>query len=204
MLDDFLHSFTLLFVLLNPFLLVVYLLDLVNRLDAQTLVRVLLRAAIIAAVVFIAFAWSGDALFRNMLQARFAAFLLFGGVIFLLIALRYVLTGEGALLQLRGEPEHLAGSIAMPFLIGPGTVNASVLAGARLPIVWAAACILAALLCTVVCVFLLHTLHHWVKERNAALVERYVDIVGRISALVIGTIAVEMILQGIELWQAGP
>jgi small neutral amino acid transporter SnatA (MarC family) len=32
------------------------------------------------------------------------------------------------------------------------------------------------------------------------LVERYVDLCGRLSALVIGTIAVEMIFQGIEGW----
>jgi multiple antibiotic resistance protein len=41
-----------------------------------------------------------------------------------------------------------------------------------------------------------------VRKRQERLVERYVDIVGRISALVIGTIAVDMILRGIDIWLA--
>lgn len=33
--------------------------------------------------------------------------------------------------MLRGKAEHLAGSVAMPFMIGPGTVNASVIIGTK-------------------------------------------------------------------------
>jgi multiple antibiotic resistance protein len=46
-------------------------------------------------------------------------------------------------------------------------------------------------------------LHDWVKERNEALVERYVEIAGRVSALLIGTIAVEMMFKGVESWLQG-
>jgi multiple antibiotic resistance protein len=38
------------------------------------------------------------------------------------------------------------------------------------------------------------------SERNGLLVDRYVDVVGRVSALVIGTLSVEMLLSGIDLW----
>jgi multiple antibiotic resistance protein len=30
---------------------------------------------------------------------------------------------------MRGAPEHLAGTIAMPFMIGPGTISAAVVTG---------------------------------------------------------------------------
>ena len=39
-------------------------------------------------------------------------------------------------------------------------------------------------------------------RRHEAIVRRYVETVGRIMALVIGSIAVEMILQGVEAWLA--
>ena len=38
------------------------------------------------------------------------------------------------------------------------------------------------------------------KQQDERLVDRYVDTVGRISALVTGTIAVDMILKGIDIW----
>jgi len=198
----FIESAVLLFVLLNPFLLCIYLLDVIQELDVRRFGRVLARAAVISGVVFVVFAWAGDAVFSRVLQVRFCAFQIFGGIVFLVIAIRFVLVGSQAISSLRGSAEHLAGSIAMPFMIGPGTVSASVLVGTRLPIALAAAAVAAALSITVLTVFLLKTLHDLVRRRNERLVERYVEIVGRISALVIGTIAVEMVLQGVDSWLA--
>lgn len=40
----------------------------------------------------------------------------------------------------------------------------------------------------------------WAHGRGASVVERYVSIAGRISALVVGTPAIEMIFQGLEQW----
>lgn len=200
---EFIRSASLLLVLLNPFLLSVYLLELVRTLDGPRFARVMLRATLIATAVFVAVAWLGERLFTDLLQVRFASFLLFGGVVFLLVGIRFVLEGPGALNGLRGDPRHLEGSIALPFLIGPGTVSASILAGARLGPLRAAGAITSATLVAAVAMILLKLLHDVVRERNEILVERYVDIVGRVMSLVIGTYAIEMILQGLEQWGNG-
>lgn len=198
----FVDSFLLLFVLLNPFLLSIYLLDLIEELDQTTFRRALIRGMLISFFVFAAFAWAGDAIFSRVLQVRFAAFLIFGGLVFLIIAIRYVMIGSGAIRELRGSAEHVSGSIAMPFLIGPGTVSASVLAGSHLPVIFAVLSIAAALVTAIAAVLLIKRLHDAVKKNHEGLVERYIDVVGRISALVIGTIAVDMILRGIDIWLA--
>ena len=88
--------------------------DLVAELDAGAFRRVLVRAGLISAAVFVAFALLGDVLFDDVLQARFASFQIFGGVVFLLIGLQFVFNGPGALSRMRGEPEHIAGAIALP------------------------------------------------------------------------------------------
>lgn len=199
-LDVFVRSTTLLVVLLNPFLMSVYLIDLIESLDDKTFFSTLVRGVVIATTVFCLFAIGGDAIFSELLQVRFASFLIFGGIVFIVIGLRFIQVGPEALSELRGRPEHIAGSIAMPFMIGPGTVSASVLAGARLPVLWALAAIGAAMLIMVVGLLAIKWIHGFVKERNAGLVERYVDIIGRASALLIGTIAVDMVLTGFELW----
>jgi len=196
----FVDSTLLLFVLLNPFLLSIYLLDLIDELEARTFRRALVRGALISTAAFVLFALAGDAIFSRVLQVRFASFLIFGGMVFLVVGIRYVMVGSEAIRDLRGPPQHVAGSIALPFMIGPGTVSASVLAGSRLPIGWAALSIVCALTTTTLCVLVLKWIHDSVRTRYANYVQRYVEIVGRISALVIGTIAVEMILRGIDLW----
>lgn len=199
--DAILEPTILLFVLLNPFMLTVYLHDMLEPLPPRIARLVLIRGAVTAGIVFVAFAWTGDALFTSVLQVRFASFLIFGGIIFLIIGTRFVLAGSRAKADLvGGEPQHIAGSIAMPFMIGPGTVSASVLAGEQAGRATATVSIALAVSATVVVVLLIRAVEHRVAARYAAFVERYSAVVGRISALVIGTIATEMILDGIELW----
>ena len=200
--DDFLGVTALLVVLLNPFLLAVYLVDLVRELDARTFARVLIRASWISFVVFALVALVGERLFRDVLQVRYASFLLFGGLVFLLVGVRMVFSGPGAFEQIRGEPEHIAGSVAMPFLIGPGTVNASVLAGARLPYAGALMAIAVGMAVSIGGLAATKVVLDRVRRRNEALVARYLDVLGRIGSLIVGSIAIDMILTGIELWIA--
>lgn len=187
-------------VLFNPFLMSAYLHDLMKELDSRTFRAVLVRAFVISGIVFMLFAWAGDGLFSRVLQVRFAAFLIFGGIAFLIISLRYMVSGSSMIGTLRGSPEHVANSLAMPFMIGPGTVSASVLAGARLPILFAWLAIVAALAASCILLMLFKLAFDYVKQRNESLVERYAEIAGRVSAIIVGTIAIEMILKGVELW----
>ncbi len=197
-------SALLLFTLLNPFLMSVYLIDLITDLPRPVFVRVLARGALISAVVFSLFAWGGDAIFSEVLQVRFASFQVFGGIIFLVIGVRFVFSGADVMRSMRGQPEHIAGSIAMPFMIGPGTVSASVVVGARLPVLDAVAVIFATLAIAVSLVAGIKFGHDLLKAQHARLVDRYIEIVGRISALLIGTFAVEMIFEGIGGWLEDP
>jgi small neutral amino acid transporter SnatA (MarC family) len=194
---------TLLFVLLNPFLMSIYLIDLIQDLDFYKFARVLVRGACISTTTFSLFAWVGDAIFTDVLQARFASFLIFGGIIFLIIGIRFVFVGSQVLRNLRGDPDQAASSIAMPFMIGPGTLSASVLIGQSMAVWLAVLTIIFAMAMAVTSIVLLKWLHDSVRKRNEQLVERYIDITGRMMALVIGTYAIEMILRGIESWIQG-
>ena len=57
--DDFLKSVLLLFVLLNPFIMSVYLAELIKGVEIRTLSQHLIRAAVISIIVFSFFAWVG-------------------------------------------------------------------------------------------------------------------------------------------------
>ena len=194
------NSATLLLVLLNPFLLVVYLIGIVQKLDQQAFNQVLWRASMIASAVFCVFAIVGDAVFVRFMQVEFASFQIFGGVIFLLIGLQFVFRGPNAVEILQGESQHLAGAIAMPVFIGPGTISASVIIGKRHdPILACIIVISMVLVCALVLAMLKH-LHDVVKPRKEAIVQRYIEIAGRVTALVVGTIAIDMIMRGLSVW----
>jgi len=193
-------SAVLLLVLLNPFLLIVYLTDIVEKLNQKDFNLILLRACIIASVVFCIFAILGDAIFVRFMQVEFASFQIFGGIVFLLIGLQFVFHGPTAVEILQGESKHLAGAIAMPVFIGPGTISASIIIGKKHdPIVACIIVISMVLFCAVV-LALLKRLHDVVKPRREAIVQRYIEITGRVTALVVGTIAIDMIMRGISSW----
>jgi len=197
---DFIKSSTLLLMLLNPFLVVVYLIDVMQKLERRMFRQVLFRAAIIASIVFSIFAILGDAVFSEIVQVEFASFQIFGGIVFLLIGLQFVFRGPQAIEILRGESEHLAGAIAMPVLIGPGTISASVIIGKRLDPLMACIGIFSAVIISVSIILILKSIHDFMRPNRERLIQRYIEITGRITALYVGTVSIEMIMQGISTW----
>ena len=196
---DLLRSLLILLALLNPFLVVVYLIDLLEKLDQSLFRRVLIRAGLIASAVFCVFAILGDAIFSTI-GANFASFQIFGGVVFLLIGIQFVFRGPSAIEVLRGESDQLVGAIVMPVLVGPGTIGASIIIGRRHDPLTACAVVVAATVISVTIMLLLKAAHDYVRPHNEPLVARYIEITGRITALYIGTVSVEMIMSGVQAW----
>jgi len=196
---ELINSASLLFILLNPFLMSVYLIALIRDLDFHHFLNVMIRAHVISGMAFILFALAGDHIFEDVFKVRFASFLVFGGLVFLLIGIRSVFAGPGVLIETRGNPEHLTGAVTMPFMIAPGTISASVFIGASLEPYKAAIAILLALVASFLSIMLFKYIHDSLHKRNEGLMNRYVEISGRVIALFTGTYAVEMIAKGLEI-----
>lgn len=190
----------LMLALLNPLLIIVYLLDIVQKLDRRQFARVLFRAATIASSVFCCFAVVGENIFSDVIQVEFASFQIFGGIIFLLIGIQFVFQGPTAIALLRGESEYLTGAIAMPVLIGPGTISASILIGQRLDAILACVVVLIAVSVSVLILSGLKLIYDWVHPLKESLINRYIEIAGRVTALYVGTVAIEMMMQGFRTW----
>jgi len=199
-LSELIQSAVLMLALLNPFLVIIYLVDLVEKLDQRQFAKVLIHGSVIASAVFCSFAILGDVIFSNIVQAQFASFQIFGGVIFLLIGLQFVFYGPKAITALRGDSPGLAGAIAMPVLIGPGTISASMVIGKRHEALYASATIVVAAVISVGIMLALKAIHDLARPRHEPIIKKYIEIAGRITALYVGTIAVEMIMKGILTW----
>ncbi len=198
--NGILKSITLLLVLLNPFLIIVYLIDIVKKKSAKIFSKVLTRAAVISFVVFSLFAVLGDSIFSNVFNASFASFQIFGGIVFLITGIQFIFKGSASIESLRGESKHIAGAIAMPIFIGPGTISYSVLIGQKLDKLSA---ILAIAITVILCssiIMLLKKLHDKIQHTKEELIEQYIDIAGRVVALLLGTTSIELLMNGIQFW----
>ena len=196
----FVQSFLLIFVLLNPFIMSIYLLSLIKEVQLAQFARLIFRAGLISFCVFFLFAWLGEVIFYNVLQVRFLAFMIFGGITFLIIGVRLILGIGPPIDTVNPQSNEIAGAIAMPFIVGPGTISASVIAGSSLGLPMSSLAIALGLGCALGSITLFKMLHDYVHSRREKYVERYVEIAGRITALFTGSFAVDMILHGVERW----
>lgn len=114
---DLIQSIILLLVLLNPFLIIDYLIEIVRKKTAKGFCIILFRAGLISYIVFLLFAILGDAIFSHVFNASLASFQIFG----VITGLQFVFKGSASIEALRGESKHIAGAIAMPIFIGSGT-----------------------------------------------------------------------------------
>lgn len=197
---EILNASMLLVMLLNPFLVILYLIEIVKKQDIGLFSKNLLRAGFYSAVVFMCFAAAGEIIFRNLLKVNFASFQIFGGIVFLIIGIQFVFKGTTAIDSLRGNSDNVSGAIAMPILIGPGTISASVLIGKRLPLYLALFAIFATVTVSILVIIFLKYLHDSIQNKHSTLIERYIEVAGRILALYVGTISIEMIMKGISSW----
>ena len=111
-----------------------------------------------------------------------------------------LIVGSGMAVRLRPDDEDVAVSIAMPLIIGPGTISASVLAGARLSKWDAVGAIAAALIVAFLAMLAFKRVHDAARQRDERLVGLYTEIAGRVTALFTGSFAIDMILRGLEGW----
>lgn len=170
---------------------------LIRHTETKVFNKGLVQGALIAYAIFLLFAWGGEAIFSKYLNVRFESFQIFGGLIFLVIGYRYVFQGADTIGEMRGGPEHLAGTIAMPFMIGPGTISAAVVTGMSMSLGEAALVIGITLFLSCSILILMKFSHDHLRYKHSKYIDCYFDIVGRLSALLIGTIAIDMIVSGV-------
>ena len=111
--NQFGQSLLLIFVLLNPFIMSIYLLTLVKNTSLGTFSSLIIRAGLISFVVFVIFAWLGEVIFDEVLQIRFPAFMIFGGITFLIIGVRLILGIGPAMESINPQSKEVAGAIAI-------------------------------------------------------------------------------------------
>lgn len=187
--------------ILNPFALCLYLVGTMEDLSMRAFLRVLAGACLISLSAFILCAVAGETILYHVLGVRIDAMRAFGGVIFFIVAYRYVMQGYRATEILRGSLEELPSAIALPYMIGAGTITQSILLGKQHNPIQSSIVLTAGMVLCFVAVVCFKLLRDRMRGARERIFDRYVNTLARINGLLIGAISTEMIVTGIEhLW----
>jgi multiple antibiotic resistance protein len=188
--------------ILNPFALCLYLVTLMEELDRHNFLLVLLRACIVSLVTFILFGLTGRSLLTDVLHVRPESLRVFGGIIFLLVGYKYAVQGYKATEILRGSLSALPSAVALPYMIGAGTITQSILIGKNLP-PWSTVLVLTTgVALSLLTVMIFKFIHDKMRGAREQIFERYVNLIARLNGMLIGAISIEMVVTGIRfLWE---
>lgn len=184
-------------ILLNPIALFIYLLPIKKERGMGTFIQVLLRASIISGAIYVLFAIFGQAIFQA-LGVDFEAFRVFGGIVLISFALSFILQGKKSMITTRGELSTIAAEVALPFIVGAGTITLSILAGEALNPARGAVTITAVMITNFIIVICLALLRQSLKPRLQIVFDKNAEILLRINGFIVGAYGVDLIITGLR------
>ncbi len=186
-------------VMLNPFLVFVYVKDVREQLPDRDYYRVINKANILSFIVYIFFAVFGGYFFKSILQIKFESFRIFGGLIFVSTALVLMVHGKKSFVSLRGNLDDIASEVAIPFMVGPGTISISIIIGNDLAIYSAILIIGLAMLINYGIIYILSKMRKRVLDKSARKTfDKKLNVVLRLMGSFVGAIGINMIVIGLQ------
>lgn len=191
------HLLVYFFVMLNPFALFLYLLPLKKEIGLRHFLYVLAKASFISYAIYSAFALSGEKLFET-LQVKFDSFRIFGGVVVTSFALLFIVQGKQSMITTRGELNKIASEIALPFMVGAGTITLSILIGRAYGPIMSVLGIGFVLFLNYISIALLAWIRHNLKNKQKVIFDKNAEILLRINGFIVGAFGVDLIVTGIQ------
>ncbi|MDA0945282.1 MAG: hypothetical protein O3A77_04400 [bacterium] len=185
-------------IMINPFAQVLYLKCVIDDLDVKTFSLVYAKASIISLVIYVIFALIGDEIFTRFFKIRFESFKIFGGIIIFAYAFSFIMYGAKSMIQTKENLDDLASEIALPFMVGSGTLYLSILIGRM---AGSFSVILSIFFSVIIVNYSLVWLFVFMKDqfrkRQQIVFDKYMGILMRLNGFFMGAIGVHMILDGI-------
>lgn len=184
--------------LINPFALFIYTLPLVKSLDFRTYSGVMFRASLIAWAIYMTFGLFGDFLFEEILKISFDSFRIFGGLVLTSFALSFIIQGKESMITTKGELSKIAAEVALPFMVGAGTITLSILLGSTLGPAQGSLGISIVMIVTFLMVIFLALFRQSLKKELRIVLDKNLEILLRLNGFIVGAFGVDLIVTGIQ------
>ncbi len=185
-------------VLLNPFALFIYLNPVMNDLTQRDFFEVLGKATLISLVIFLLFSEFGTLIFK-FLEINFESFRIFGGIVIFTMALIFIIQGKKSLITLRGSLDELASEIALPFMVGAGTISISIIIGERFSSVRSILIIIGSMVINYIIIAILVYIKYSLSSVRVKIAfDKLMVYLLRVNGFFIGAIGISMTISGIR------
>jgi multiple antibiotic resistance protein len=186
-------------VMLNPFALFLYLRPLMRDLSSREFLSVFFRASIISFCIYLVFVLFGNFVFATIFRISFESFRIFGGIILFSLAYMFIVRGKKAFIQTKGDLHDMASEIALPFMVGAGTISLSILLGEQLPMPMGVLALVLIMIINFGIVLGLKEMRSRIKVHKFRVAfDKNMEILLRINGFFVGAIGVDMIANGIR------
>ncbi len=186
-------------VMLNPFALFLYLKPVMNDLPDADFRTVFLKATTISFIVFVVFLIFGDMVFQKIFRINFESFRIFGGIVLFSFAYTFIVQGKKAFIQIKGDLHELASEIALPFMVGAGTISLAVLMADELKLWEGIIALLAIMLINFFFIMGLKQLRTSMRsKRIQTAFDKNMELLLRINGFFLGAIGIDMVVTGIS------
>jgi len=188
-------------VLVNPIVTFIYLQPVIRRMPHKALLRVIAQGSFVAFIVFCIFSFVGNSFFKDVLQVRFDSFRVFGGLVITYFAFAMIAQGRTSLITYEEDHASIANQIAMPLLIGAGTISLSIIIGNRYNPVMSTLILAVVMTINYLALLLLIMFRNSIIRYFRKDFDNYMEAFLRLFAFFAGAIGVDMIVTGIHnLW----
>lgn len=185
-------------VMLNPFALFLYLEPIRKDLDYRTFLKVIFKATLISFAICLTFFYLGRGVFKNVFQIDFESFRIFGGIVIFSFAYHFIVKGQKALIIMKEDLDDLASEIALPFMVGAGTISLSILLSESMNyFIGTFALILIFTINFLILIFLINFRRNIERKKYKKAFDKNMEILLRLNGFFIGAIGVDMIILGI-------
>ena len=182
----------LMFLVMDPLGNIAFFIAALSNVDAARQRVVIVRELLIALLVLIVFLFVGRS-FLQLLNISADALTISGGVILLLIALRMIFPAAEKPLKESVQGEPFIVPLAIPYVAGPSAMATELLLMNKEPsrwLEWLIAIVLAWFACSVI-LFFASGLRRYLTDRGLIAVER-------LMGMVLITVAIQMLLNGVS------
>ncbi|WP_114779257.1 MarC family protein [Botryobacter ruber] len=186
-------------VMLNPFALFLYLKPVMNDLSDADFRSVFLKASTISFFIFLVFLLFGDLVFENVFRINFESFRIFGGIVLFSLAYMFIVQGKKAFIQIKGDLHDLASEIALPFMVGAGTISLTILMSEQL-VLWQGVLSLAIImLVNFLFIMGLKQIRRNMRSKKVQTAfDKNMELLLRINGFFVGAIGIDMVVTGIK------
>ncbi|MGY2132935.1 MarC family protein [Hymenobacter sp. HD11105] len=186
-------------VMLNPFALFLYLKPVMQDLSETDFRSVFLKASTISFGIYLVFLLFGDVVFQKVFNINFESFRIFGGIVLFSFSYIFIVQGKKAFIQIKGDLHDLASEIALPFMVGAGTISLTILMSEQLQLWQGVMALVLIMLINYLIIMGLKQVRRAMRSRKFQIAfDKIMELLLRINGFFLGAIGVDMVTTGVS------